>query len=114
MDFARLRELRELVEPGDPDPTADLISLFLDGASASLAAMRQALQAGQPRGSKHQAHSLKSSARSLGAWRLAGLCEKLEQTADLGGLDAAAGLVGQAEAEYEIVKSVFQSPVPVR
>ncbi len=114
VDFARLRELRELVEPGDPDPTADLISLFLDGASASLAAMRQALQAGQARGLKHQAHSLKSSARSLGAWRLAGLCEQLEQTADPGGLDAAAGLVGQTEAEYEIVKSVFQSPVPVR
>jgi signal transduction histidine kinase/CheY-like chemotaxis protein len=114
VDFARLRELRDLVAPGDPDPTADLVGLFLDCASASLAAIRQALQAGQAQGVKHQAHSLKSSARSLGARRLAGLCEQLEQAADQGGLDAAAGLVGQAEAEYEIVKSVFQSRIPLR
>jgi HPt (histidine-containing phosphotransfer) domain-containing protein len=65
---------------GDVRLELEVLGLFIEQAPATLDALRRA---GTDRDWVLAAHSLKGSARAVGAWRLAGLAEAAER---LGGL----------------------------
>ena len=76
-----LAGFRTLSEPGQPDPVVELIDLFLEDAPERLQAMQTSLARQDSDALKVAAHSLKGSARNLGARPLASICAELEHIA---------------------------------
>jgi histidine phosphotransfer protein HptB len=81
LDRERLDLMRELGEPGEPDPVMELVEVF-EAQTQQLVAK---LEAGQAEGDhdaiRKVAHSLKGSSGNLGAMRLAELSRLLENHA---------------------------------
>ena len=81
LDFSVLATLRDLSEPGQPDPVIELIDLFMEDAPDRLHAMESSLDHRDQEALKVAAHSLKGSAKNLGAKPLARICAELEKQA---------------------------------
>ncbi|MFM8471362.1 MAG: response regulator, partial [Limisphaerales bacterium] len=81
LDFSVLATLRDLSEPGQPDPVIELIDLFMEDAPDRLHAMESSLDRRDQEALKVAAHSLKGSAKNLGAKPLARICAELEKQA---------------------------------
>ncbi|MDQ1831300.1 PAS domain-containing hybrid sensor histidine kinase/response regulator [Massilia scottii] len=95
-----LSVLAALVD-NDPDTMSRLLRIFLDNAASTVAELQAALQAGAQADLKTLGHRLKSSARAVGAMRLADACQALEQ---LSGMDDATALVGQLPAMLDALR----------
>jgi HPt (histidine-containing phosphotransfer) domain-containing protein len=78
---ARVAALRDLNSPGEPDIFREVATLFVDDLPARLVALRSASAAADVTGILNSAHSLKGSARNVGADRLAVLMEQFEACA---------------------------------
>ena len=98
IDQATFEGLTELV--GD-DFIGELVETFFEEAPGLLAAMGQALNAGDADAFRRAAHSLKSNSDSFGARRLASLSRELETMGRDGRLDEAGPKLLQLEAAYE-------------
>jgi two-component system sensor histidine kinase/response regulator len=108
LDAAVLAGLRELREPGQPDPLAEVADLFLQDSPPRLAKIKQHYEEKDATLLERVAHSLKGSAGNLGARRLAGFCADIEKLAKTGNLDSAAKLVEQLGAEYQRVQAALE------
>jgi PAS domain S-box-containing protein len=108
LDAAVLAGLRELREPGRPDPLAEVADLFLQDLPLRLAKIKQHCEEKDAPMLERVAHSLKGSAGNLGARRLAGFCADLEKLAKTGNLNSAAKLVEQTGAEYQRVQAALE------
>jgi two-component system sensor histidine kinase/response regulator len=95
-----LSVLAALVD-NDPDTMSRLLRIFLDNAASTVAELEAALQAGSLAGLKKLGHRLKSSARAVGAMRLADACLALEQ---VNGIEQAAALVGPLPAMLDALR----------
>jgi CheY-like chemotaxis protein len=102
LDRSVLEGLRELREPGQPDPLAELIDLFLRDARPRLEQMRTAAAAGDWAKVGAGAHTLKGSASNLGARRLSALCAALEKQGKSN--DGAQAPASLAEVESEFAR----------
>jgi CheY-like chemotaxis protein len=81
LDPVCIAGLKELREPGQPDPLVELADLFTRESEKSLRQIEQALGQHEAVAIARAAHSLKGSASNLGAHRLAALCAAMEQNA---------------------------------
>src|SRR5256885_6752737 len=81
IDPAALAVLQQLRRPDRPDPVAELIDLFLHETPQRLREMRIAITQYNADTLSLAAHSLRGCASSIGAVRMASLCEKLEENA---------------------------------
>jgi len=86
---------------------AELIDTFGEDARELLATLRGALGATDLDAFRRAAHSLKSTAESLGAAGLAALARDLEATARAGSLDGAAGRLDRLTEHYERAASAL-------
>lgn len=78
LDASRLDALRQM--GADALPLVDrIIVSFLAESSDSLAAVRRAIEQGEPAELARAAHRLRGSAATLGATRVSGICQELEQ-----------------------------------
>ncbi len=107
LDRAVIAGLRELREPGQPDPLAELIELFLKDARPRLEKMAAALGEKDVSTLAAAAHTLKGSASNLGARRLAGLCANLEKQAKAGELQEAADILLDVKSEFRRVEETL-------
>ncbi len=73
---------------GDPAPVVKVIRLFLEEAPRQVDAVGKALSGGEPEEARRAAHSLKSSAASLGARDLSERSAKIEELTKAGRIDA--------------------------
>jgi HPt (histidine-containing phosphotransfer) domain-containing protein len=89
--------LDELGQTAGEDFVAELVGTFFEEAPEMLAALRQALQAGNAESFRRNAHSLKTNAHTFGAMALGALARELER----GGLPADDLGVAALEAAYE-------------
>jgi CheY-like chemotaxis protein len=108
VDRTVLLGLREFQVPGEEDPVAELIGLFLRDAPARVAGIRAALEAGDAQAVERVAHALKGSAATLGAYALGDLCAQLEDLADTGTLAGAAEVVEAVAAAFERARPVLE------
>ena len=97
LDRAVIGGLKELREPGQPDPLSELLDLFFHDAEPRLKQMEAAVTSGDMSKLAAAAHTLKGSASNLGARRLSALCASLEKQGKAG--DAA----GTGEIFAEVV-----------
>lgn len=72
VDLAHLRRFTL----GDPALEQEILGLFIGQAPITLSALKTALM---DRDWRIAAHTLKGSARAVGAWRVAGLAERAEE-----------------------------------
>jgi HPt (histidine-containing phosphotransfer) domain-containing protein len=111
IDREALDNLLETVG-GDQEFLDELIDSFLDDSPQQLAAMQQALSAGNAEELRRAAHSLKSNSANFGAQTLSQMCKELEEIGRNGALDSAAGRVEQILAEYQRVKRALEEIKP--
>ncbi len=71
--------LKDLREPGQPDPLVELVGLFNREADACIQRMERGLAERDSKLASRAAHSLKGSGNNLGAQRLAAICASIEQ-----------------------------------
>ena len=83
---------------------AELVDLFVDDVPSRLESIREAMAAGDPEALVRTAHSLKGSAATLGADRMAELCRQMEVSGRAGEVPQGQGLLESLEAEFEQVK----------
>lgn len=86
---------------------AEVAQLFLEETRKSLAELQRAADEGQRERAARIAHSLKSSAATLGLMRLSAACESLETTAK------AAGDAASTAAAAGVVRDEFEHTVPI-
>ena len=109
LDHSIIDGLRELREPGQPDPLAELIELFFKDARPRLETMGQAVSAGDWAKLSAAAHTLKGSASNLGARQLAAHCAALEKQAKAGQGDDATKTLLEVKSAFETVEQVLKT-----
>ena len=94
---------------GDADFVAELLEAYFDDAPWLVAAMQDALSAGNADDLRRAAHSLKSTSASFGALHLSEKCKELEDLARAGALEEAAERIGQITAEYNEARAALKA-----
>jgi HPt (histidine-containing phosphotransfer) domain-containing protein len=110
-DAVNLEAYAALVHEVGDDPAfvAGVVDEYLTSSPEILEGMRVAVRANQPADLTRLAHTLKSSSASLGADRLAELCQEIELSARSGTIGGQMGeRVHQLEAEIERVHQALQ------
>jgi HPt (histidine-containing phosphotransfer) domain-containing protein len=82
-----------------PELAAEVIAMYLDDTPRQLAALQDAVRAGDAAAVARVAHQLRGSAATMGARELQGLCAELEArggAGNLGGMDELLAAVGPA------------------
>ena len=110
-DHSVLESLRELQEEGEPNILAKLVELFLSDVPPQLAALREAVEAGDAHSVERIAHTLKGSCGNMGAAPMAALCEELQEVSTSENLARTAGLLGRLEAEFGRVRSALKAEI---
>lgn len=103
VDMATLLSFEEAQIEGEPDLVVELIDLYLEDASAKIGALREALAQPDETKLRRLAHCLRGSSGSLGAHRMAALCEGLERINGDDLLQKAGELLGGLQREFEHV-----------
>ncbi|MFO1461766.1 MAG: PAS domain S-box protein [Verrucomicrobiota bacterium] len=102
LDPTMLDSFRSLRVPGQPDPVAELVDLFLADLPNRLAALRFAVTEENLPAVKSASHTLKGSASNVGGRRLAALCADLELLAGNGSTELSQQLQTVEAASREL------------
>jgi HPt (histidine-containing phosphotransfer) domain-containing protein len=97
-----LARLRATV--GSDEALGEVTATFLEDTERTLEALRADVEAGAAAEVRRRAHSLKSTAASFGASRMADLSRTLEQMGFTGGLDGAGRVVADLADEFARVR----------
>jgi two-component system sensor histidine kinase/response regulator len=109
LDRTIINGLKELREPGQPDPLRELIELFLKDAQPRLQQMEAAASAGDLPKLSAATHTLKGSASNLGARRLAALCAALEKQSKAGDAGQSVQTLTEVTAEFATVRELLNA-----
>ena len=101
-----LAGLREL---GDAELLAELVELFVDDTPSRILALGDALEKDDAEAVERVAHTLKGSCGNMGAWRMAEICENLQEMGGSGDLSGASELVEQLEAEFGRARQALEA-----
>jgi HPt (histidine-containing phosphotransfer) domain-containing protein len=89
-----------LYNDDDSPALLEVFAQFMQDASARIGTMRATAAADDAIGLARAAHGLKSSSASLGALRMATICQEIEQLGQAGTGVAAMALVAQLATEF--------------
>lgn len=106
LDPAALARLRDIA----PDETMfqQLVTSFLDNATALVAHLRDAAESGDVDTLRRAAHTFKSNAAAFGATDLAARCAVLEALARAGGVDDAQIQIDALSGEFDLVRAALE------
>jgi len=107
VDLAVLTGFEEAQVEGEPDLVGELIDLYLEDATAKLAAMREAATKTNEALLKRISHSLRGSSANLGVRQMAALCDQLEQIKGNGSLQTVGTHLTRLEEEFDLVRKIF-------
>jgi HPt (histidine-containing phosphotransfer) domain-containing protein len=109
-DLTAIEKLRKVAGDQAPGFVAEMATLFLEEAAKQVAELRRAHDVKDWKIVSRTAHSLKSSAATLGLMQLSSTCRELEMRAK-GGEPAAdtEALVARAAAQYAASVPVLKS-----
>jgi two-component system, sensor histidine kinase and response regulator len=108
LDRSVFAGLRELQDEGEPDILNELIELFLTDVPPQLAALREAVEAGDAHSVERIAHTLKGSCGNMGAVRMEAICAELEEIGRSEDLATAPVRISKLEEEFGRVRVVFE------
>jgi HPt (histidine-containing phosphotransfer) domain-containing protein len=107
VDMTIFRSFEEAQIEGEPDLVVELIDLYLEDASAKIAALREALATSNESVLRRLAHALRGSSGNLGAYRMAALCAELEGVDRRDLLRTVGETLSDLEQEFERVGVIF-------
>ena len=109
-DFSSIDKtvLNELHATGGLDFLNRMINQFIQDATVCIEAVERASEHGDHRGILEAAHGLKGICRNIGAYRLASLCEEIEQKAKAGMTEGAQRVPQTIKAEFLNVSAMLQ------
>lgn len=84
LNLELIEELRAFQIPGEPDMIREIVKILLDTTPLKITLLENHLQSDHIEAVGSEAHSLKSSALSLGAEQLGALCQAIETAAGEG------------------------------
>jgi two-component system, sensor histidine kinase and response regulator len=108
LDPEALRRLRDLDPTGAGKLMERVASAFDASAARLLPQLLTAQATGDAEGVRHVAHTLKSSAASIGAVKLSRMCADMELLAKQGRIDGTDGMVGALSTELGAVLAVLK------
>ncbi len=111
LDRTVIDGLKELREPGQPDPLAELVQLFFRDTQPRLESMEQAMGRDDLSTLAASAHTLKGSASNLGARQLAALCASLEKLAKAGNASQARERFFEVKQELKKVEGILRAEI---
>ncbi|HTD67326.1 MAG TPA: response regulator, partial [Candidatus Limnocylindria bacterium] len=111
LDPVCIAGLKELREPGQPDPLVELSELFGRESELCVQRMEEAVAQRATSVATRAAHSLKGSSSNLGAHRLAALCATMEQNAKNEDWSALTGQIVDLKSELARVRESLQAEV---
>jgi CheY-like chemotaxis protein/HPt (histidine-containing phosphotransfer) domain-containing protein len=103
-----LNRLRDLRVPGQADPVAEIIDLFLQQTPDLLRLLGEAFEEKDLASVETTAHTLKGSCANLGAEQMAAWCRDLESMARQGTIAPAGKLPVQLEHEFATVRRILE------
>jgi len=109
LDTATLAALRALPRRGSTDMLRHIGEMYLSDSRARVAAIEQALEAGDATELARAAHAWRSYNGNVGATGLAGLCREIEECARRGDLSVAREVYLRIGALHERVRDELQS-----
>jgi len=109
VDLEGSETISSLRADGGEEVARELIALFLEDAPERCAEIGDAIRLGDPSRASAAAHSLKSSAATLGASRLARLCVQIEDAVSAADAPALAELAAKLEAENLLVQGYLKN-----
>jgi CheY-like chemotaxis protein len=109
LDPVCLAGLKELREPGQPDPLSELFGLFENESTVCVEKIQRGVVDQNSTAAAQAAHTLKGSASNLGATQLAAWCAQTEQRARAGDWSAMPDLLRHIEEELARVKSALNA-----
>jgi CheY-like chemotaxis protein/HPt (histidine-containing phosphotransfer) domain-containing protein len=110
LDQSRMEALRSMKSAG-PDLVERVVRLFLETTPGIMARLRLAASSGDAQEIGRAAHSLRGSARELGALRFAQLCEDLEVPIRTGKPIDASSILTELEREYEWARRLLTEQI---
>ncbi len=109
LDPLVLSGLIEIESEGSPGFVAEVTELFTAQGRISLDALRAAAATGDLSGWRSRLHMLRGSANSVGAHRLAELCQALERDSEVSGQAGAPAAITDLETEYDRARRRLES-----
>jgi CheY-like chemotaxis protein len=109
VDTQPLQSMRALVPPGQPDPVAPLIGVFLSETRARLADCRQGVERTEPHVLAAAAHALKGNSGTFGALEMRRLALELERRAREGSVAGTAELLSALYTEFVQVAATLEA-----
>jgi HPt (histidine-containing phosphotransfer) domain-containing protein len=109
LDTQLLAALQELEQRSRAGLLARLITLYLQGVPAQLAALHEAVAHGDAGRLAEVAHGLRGSSAQLGATRMTSLCTSLEEDVDTHNLSRAAARVADLTREFSLVQAALEA-----
>ena len=109
IDMKALQTIQELDSASGSGALQEMVSMFFRQAPACLHEIELSLTRYEAQAVALAAHSLKGSASTMGAKRLAEICASIEEEAHQGSLQVAAHLLNLARVEYSKVREDLQS-----
>jgi HPt (histidine-containing phosphotransfer) domain-containing protein len=114
VDIGVLEKLNALQEDGEPDIVVDLIGSFTTQTPARLTNLAAALATADYETVCDEAHTIKSSARTMGGMHLGELCQQLEDLRENPAVDKIQSLSSQIQNEYLKMASELEEIVVLR
>jgi signal transduction histidine kinase/HPt (histidine-containing phosphotransfer) domain-containing protein len=108
IDLKTLDTIKGLKKPGEPDFFPAVVNLYLKNSRHLLELLRAALHKEDGEFLRDTAHNLKSGSATVGALRLATLCNQLESAIAIDAHGDAGSVFLAIEAEYHRVRDFFR------
>jgi CheY-like chemotaxis protein/HPt (histidine-containing phosphotransfer) domain-containing protein len=102
LDQSLLAELREMPPSDGATMLKELVDFFLENAPQRIAQINQFIS--DPHKMAFHAHALKSMSLNLGATKMADLCQRLEEMAQLSDEESAARLLRELEKTFRLTE----------
>jgi CheY-like chemotaxis protein len=103
LDPQTIDHLRQLAQAGDPAVLQEVFQAYLRDGRKYIAAIHQAVEAGDAKKLKQAAHALKGSSATIGAQGVAQIGQKLEEMGRTGVFLGAEGWLQQLDQEFSRV-----------
>jgi CheY-like chemotaxis protein/HPt (histidine-containing phosphotransfer) domain-containing protein len=107
LDQSLMAELRAIPPANGAGMLGELVDLFLENAPQRIAQINQFLS--DPQKMAFHAHALKSMSLNLGASKMAGLCQKLEELAHSGNEEGVAKLSRELDKTFRLTQAELLS-----
>ncbi len=111
LDLEKLAQLKDLAEPGEEDPSAEFIGIYLDETPGYIKRIRDSMATRDAGALKLNAHSIKGSSRPVGAERMAALGAEIEALAVKADFAAVEPILSEMEVEFEVLKELLLAEV---